>query len=39
MRVLSYDPELCVACRTCEEVCSETFYKTSYDLSSGKKRY
>jgi len=26
MRVLSYDPELCVACHTCEEVCSETFF-------------
>jgi Fe-S-cluster-containing hydrogenase component 2 len=26
MRFLSSDPELCVACRTCEEVCSETFF-------------
>ena len=27
MRVLFYDPELCVACRTCEEACSETFFR------------
>jgi len=27
MRVLSYDAERCVACRTCEEVCSDTFFK------------
>jgi Fe-S-cluster-containing hydrogenase component 2 len=27
MRVLFYDPELCVTCRTCEEVCSDTFFK------------
>jgi Fe-S-cluster-containing dehydrogenase component len=27
MRVLFHDPELCVACRTCEEACSETFFR------------
>ncbi len=27
MRVLSYDRELCTACGTCEEVCSETFFR------------
>jgi Fe-S-cluster-containing hydrogenase component 2 len=27
MRVLSYDAERCVACRTCEEVCADTFFK------------
>jgi len=26
MRVLSYDAELCIACRICEDVCSETFF-------------
>jgi Fe-S-cluster-containing dehydrogenase component len=35
MRVLSYDPELCVACLTCEEICSETFYK---DVNAEKSR-
>ena len=27
MRVLFHDPELCTACRTCEDVCSDTFYR------------
>ena len=27
MRVLSYDRELCTSCGTCEEVCSETFFR------------
>jgi Fe-S-cluster-containing hydrogenase component 2 len=27
MRVLFHDPELCIACHTCENVCSETFYR------------
>ncbi len=27
MRVLSYNAELCTACRICEEVCSDTFFK------------
>ncbi len=27
MRVLSYNVERCVACHTCEEVCSDTFFK------------
>jgi len=27
MRVLFHDPELCIACRQCEEVCSETFFR------------
>lgn len=27
MRILSHDPELCIACRTCEEVCAETFFR------------
>jgi Fe-S-cluster-containing hydrogenase component 2 len=27
MRVLSYDAELCTACQTCEEVCSNTFFR------------
>ena len=27
MKVLSHDPELCVGCYTCEEVCSETWFK------------
>ena len=29
MKVLSYDPELCVGCHTCEEVCSETWFKVT----------
>ena len=29
MKVLSYDPELCAGCFVCEEVCSETWFKTS----------
>ena len=27
MKILSHDPGLCIACHTCEEVCSETFFK------------
>ena len=27
MKVLSYDPQLCVGCHICEEVCSETWFK------------
>lgn len=27
MRVLFYHPDLCVACRTCEETCSDTFFR------------
>jgi carbon-monoxide dehydrogenase iron sulfur subunit len=27
MKVLSYDPELCVGCRICEEVCSLAWHK------------
>jgi Fe-S-cluster-containing dehydrogenase component len=27
MRVLFYNAERCVACRTCEEACSETFFR------------
>jgi len=27
MRILVYDPELCIACGICEEVCSETFFQ------------
>jgi len=26
-KVLSYDPELCVGCDICEEVCSQTWFK------------
>ena len=29
MKVLSYDPELCVGCDICEEVCSETWFKVT----------
>jgi len=29
MQVLSFDPELCVGCYVCEEVCSETWFKTA----------
>lgn len=29
MKVLSYNPELCVGCRTCEEVCSDTWFKVT----------
>lgn len=29
MKVLSYDEDLCVGCRTCEEVCSETWFKVT----------
>lgn len=29
MKVLSYDHELCVGCHTCEEVCSETWFKVT----------
>lgn len=28
MKVLSFNPELCVGCQICEEVCSETWFKT-----------
>lgn len=27
MKVLSFDPDLCVGCGVCEEVCSETWFK------------
>lgn len=27
MKVLSHDPELCVGCYVCEDVCSETWFK------------
>lgn len=27
MRILSHDPERCIACYSCEDVCSETFFK------------
>ncbi len=29
MKVLSYDSQLCVGCHTCEEVCSETWFKVT----------
>ena len=29
MKVLSYDPELCVGCYICEEVCSDTWFKVA----------
>ena len=29
MKVLYYDPELCVGCNVCEEVCSETWFKVT----------
>ena len=29
MKVLSYDPEICVGCHTCEEVCSDTWHKVT----------
>ena len=29
MKVLSYDPELCVGCYVCEDVCSETWFKVA----------
>jgi len=29
MKVLSYHVDLCVGCRICEEVCSETWFKTT----------
>jgi carbon-monoxide dehydrogenase iron sulfur subunit len=29
MKVLSYDPELCVGCHVCEDVCSETYFKVA----------
>jgi Fe-S-cluster-containing hydrogenase component 2 len=29
MKVLSHDPELCVGCYTCEEVCAETWFKVA----------
>ncbi len=29
MQVLSYDPELCVGCYVCEDVCSETWFKVT----------
>jgi carbon-monoxide dehydrogenase iron sulfur subunit len=28
-KVLSYDPDLCVGCAVCEEVCSETWFKVT----------
>ena len=29
MKVLSYNPELCVGCYICEEVCSDTWFKVT----------
>lgn len=29
MKVLSYNPERCVGCHTCEEVCSDTWFKVN----------
>ena len=29
MKVLSYDPDLCVGCYICEEVCSDTWLKVT----------
>ncbi len=29
MKVLSYNPERCVGCHTCEEVCSDTWFKVT----------
>jgi carbon-monoxide dehydrogenase iron sulfur subunit len=29
MKVLSYDPELCVGCHVCEDVCSHTWFKAT----------
>jgi carbon-monoxide dehydrogenase iron sulfur subunit len=29
MKVLSFSPELCVGCHICEEVCSDTWFKTT----------
>jgi len=29
MKVLSYNPELCVGCYVCEDVCSETYFKVT----------
>ena len=29
MKVLSYDPERCVGCYVCEEVCSNTWFKVT----------
>ena len=29
MKVLSYDPELCVGCYICEETCSDTWFKVT----------
>ncbi|RLC84231.1 MAG: aldehyde:ferredoxin oxidoreductase, partial [Chloroflexi bacterium] len=29
MKVLSYDPDACVGCYICEEVCSETWFKVT----------
>lgn len=27
MRILSFDPQICVGCYVCEEACSETFFE------------
>lgn len=29
MKVLAYDQERCIGCHTCEEVCSETWFKVT----------
>ena len=29
MKVLSFDPELCVGCHICEETCSDTWFKVT----------
>ena len=29
VKVLSFDPELCVGCGVCEETCSETWFKVA----------
>jgi len=29
MKILSYDPDACAGCYICEEVCSETWFKTT----------
>ena len=34
MKVLSHDQDLCVGCYTCEEVCSETWFKQTDEARS-----
>ena len=39
MKVLSFDPELCVGCHICEETCSDTWFKVTDPQKSSIRIY